>query len=167
MSSLIILNDIDELEEYRMLKQLADEFDMHVDEVRRLAIIFTIFEIDPLKKHGGIFMFKQKMKLNGFGFLHQSPPKDAICDLRIAWDLASEDSETARLFVAELQEKDQLDREDVRLWLEVIANQLAWSRFWSVRHPTQKGRDGFKVEAEVYRRLSGRVEGKARLEFRQ
>jgi hypothetical protein len=167
MSSLIILNDIDELEEYRMLKQLADEFDMHVDEVRRLAIIFTIFEIDPLKKHGGIFMFKQKMKLNGFGFLHQSPPKDAICDLRIAWKLASENSETAKLFVAELQGKDRLDAEDVRLWLEVLSNQYGWALFWSVRHWIPKERDGFKVEAEVYQKLSGRVEERARLEFRQ
>ena len=61
MSSLIILNDIDELEEYRMLKQLADEFDMPIGEVRRLAIIFTILEIDPIKEHtGGVFVMKKR-----------------------------------------------------------------------------------------------------------
>jgi hypothetical protein len=167
MSSLIILDDIDELEEYRMLKQLADEFDMPIGEVRRLAIIFTILEIDPIKEHtGGVFVMK-KMKVNGFGFLNAVPPEDAICDLRIAWVSASEDSAIAKLFIRELEAKPRLDAEDIQLWLQVIANQLAWSSFWSLRHPTQKRRDGFKAEAEVYRRLSGRVEEKAKLEFRQ
>jgi len=81
---------------------------------------------------------------------------------------ASENNETAKLFVAELQEKDQLDAEDIRLWLEVLNNQRAWCNFWSIRHPiSQKRRDEFKLEAEVYQKLSGRVEERARLEFRQ
>jgi hypothetical protein len=150
-----------------LLQEAANEFNMDIYEVHRLAIIFAIFEIDPLKKHGGVYVFGQKMKLNGFGFLHQVPPQDAICDLRYAWKLASENNETAKLFVAELRGKPQLDAEDVRLWLQVIANQLAWSSFWCVRHPTQKGRDGFKAEAEVYQKLSAGVEEKAKLEFRQ
>jgi len=154
-------------DEAALLQELAETFDMDVDEVHRLAIIFVIFEIDPLKKHGGVYVFGQKIKLNGFGFLHQVPPQDAICDLRFAWKVASENNETAKLFIRELRGKDRLDADDVRLWLAVIANQLGWASFWSVRHPTQNGRDGFKVEAEVYRRLSGRVEEKARLEFRQ
>jgi hypothetical protein len=87
--------------------------------------------------------------------------------LQYAWKLATEDSQIAGRFVRELQEKEELDAEDVRLWLQVIANQLAWSSFWCVRHPTQKGRDGFKVEAEVYEKLMGRVEERARVEFQQ
>ena len=157
------MTDIDAL-----LKEAANEFDMDIYEVHRLAIIFVIFEIDPLKKHGGIYVFGQKVKINGFGFLHQVPPKDAICDLPYAWKLASENNEIAKLFVAELQEKDQLDAEDVRLWLEVLNNQRAWCNFWSIRHPiSQKRRDEFKLEAEVYEKLLGRVEERARLEFRQ
>jgi len=156
------MTDIDAL-----LKEAANEFDMDIYEVHRLAIIFVIFEIDPLKKHGDVFVHK-KTKINGFGFLHQISPNDAICDLRFAWQSASEDSATAKLFVAELQEKDQLDAEDVQLWLQVLANQLAWCNFWSIRHPiSQKRRDEFKLEAEVYQKLSGRVEERARLEFRQ
>jgi hypothetical protein len=154
--------------EASLLQQLADEFDMQIDEVRRLAIIFAIFEIDPLKKHGEVYVFGQKIKLNGFGFLHQVPPQDAICDLRFAWKLASENNETAKLFVAELQAKEQLDADDLRLWLQVLSNQFAWASFWSIRHPvSQQRRDEFKLEAEVYQKLSGRVEEKARLEFRQ
>src|SRR6516165_7179036 len=107
--------------EASLLQQLADEFDMQIDEVRRLAIIFAIFEIDPLKKHGEVYVFGQKIKLNGFGFLHQVPPQDAICDLRYAWKLASENNETAKLFVAELQAKEQLDADDLRLWLQVLS----------------------------------------------
>ena len=154
--------------EASLLQQLADEFDMQIDEVRRLAIIFAIFEIDPLKKHGEVYVFGQKIKLNGFGFLHSVPPNDAICDLRFAWKVASENNETARLFLRELRGKDRLDAEDVRLWLEVLNNQRAWCNFWSIRHPiSQKRRDEFKLEAEVYEKLLGRVEERARLEFRQ
>jgi len=154
--------------EASLLQELADEFDMPIGEVYRLAMIFTILEIDPLKKHtGGIFVFERKMKLNGYGFLHQVPPNDCIVDLRFAWELAKRDSKTARLFVAELQRKKKLDFEDVQLWLEVIATQFAWSSFWSVRHPMQKGRDGFKLEAEVYQKLQGKVEDRARREFQQ
>jgi len=157
------MTDIDAL-----LREAANEFDMDIYEVHRLAIIFAIFEIDPLKKHGGVYVFGQKIKLNGFGFLHSVPPSDAICDLRFAWKVASENNETAKLFVAELQEKDQLDAEDIRLWLEVLNNQRAWCNFWSIRHPiSQKRRDEFKLEAEVYEKLLGRVEERARLEFRQ
>jgi hypothetical protein len=147
-----------------LLQQLADEFDMEIGEVHRLARIFVNFDIDPLKKHGGVFV---NQKINGFGFLNSVPARDAICDLRFAWELAKEDSQIAQRFARELQAKKKLDADDVRLWLQVIANQLAWASFWSIRHPMQKGRDGFKAEAEVYRRLSGRVEEKAKLEFRQ
>jgi hypothetical protein len=154
-------------DEAALLRELAETFDMDVDEVRRLAIIFMIFEIDPLKNHGSLYVFGPKTKLNGFGFLHQVPPQDAICDLRYAWKVASENGATARLFLRELQAKKKLDAEDVRLWLEVLGNQYGWASFWSLRHPTQKGRDGFKVEAEVYQKLSGRVEERSRVEFRQ
>ena len=109
------MTDIDAL-----LREAANEFDMDIYEVHRLAIIFAIFEIDPLKKHGGVYVFGQKIKLNGFGFLHSVPPNDAICDLRFAWKVASENNETARLFLRELRGKDRLDAEDVRLWLEVL-----------------------------------------------
>src|SRR6516165_5920504 len=109
--------------EASLLQQLADEFDMPIGEVHRLAIIFAIFEIDPLKKHGDVFVF-EKTKMNGFGFLHQIPPKDAICDLRYAWALASEDSQIAQRFVRELQAKRKLDFEDIQLWLEVLKNQF-------------------------------------------
>src|SRR6516225_4118481 len=102
MSSLIILDDIDELEEYRMLKQLADEFDMPIGEVRRLAIIFTILEIDPIKEHtGGVFVMK-KMKVAGARLLNGVPPGDAIGDARMAWGSASEDSAVATLRFREL-----------------------------------------------------------------
>jgi hypothetical protein len=156
------MTDIDTL-----LQEAANEFNMDIYEVHRLVRIFVIFEIDPLKKHGGIYVFGQKVKINGFGFLHSVPPKDAICDLPYAWKLAEENGDTARLFLRELQAKKKLDAEDVRLWLEVLSNQYGWASFWSLRHPTQKGRDGFKLEAEVYQKLSGRVEERARLEFRQ
>jgi hypothetical protein len=36
--------------EASLLQQVADEFDMLIGEVHRLAMIFAIFEIDPLKK---------------------------------------------------------------------------------------------------------------------
>jgi hypothetical protein len=126
-----------------LLQQVADEFDMPIGEVHRLAMIFTIFEIDPLKKHGGVFVHQ---KINGFGFLHQVPPSDAICDLRYAWKLASEDSQIAQRLVRELRRKKRLDHEDVGLWLEVLANQFAWSSFWSVRRPgSQQRREGFAL----------------------
>src|SRR6516164_5341696 len=122
-----------------LLQQLADEFDVPIGEIHRLARIFVNFEIDPLKIHtGGVYVFGAKTKINGFGFLHQVPPNNAICDLQYAWKLATEDSQIAERFVRELQEKDRLDAEDVRLWSQVIANQLAWTSFWCVRHPTQK-----------------------------
>jgi len=153
--------------EAALLKELAETFDMDVDEVRRLAIIFMIFEIDPLKNHGSLYVFGPKTKLNGFGFLHQVPPEDSICDLRIAWKLASENNETAKLFIRELRGKDRLDAEDIRMWLVVLGNQYAWALFWSLRHPMREGRDGFKVEAGVYEKLRGRVEQRAKLECRQ
>ena len=156
------MTDIDAL-----LREAANEFDMDIYEVHRLAIIFAIFEIDPLKKHGGVYVFGQKIKLNGFGFLHSVPPNDAICDLRFAWKVASENNETAKLFIRELRGKDRLDAEDIRMWLVVLGNQYAWALFWSLRHPMREGRDGFKVEAGVYEKLRGRVEQRAKLEFRQ
>ena len=64
--------------EAELLQELADEFDIEIGEVYRLARMFVNFEIDPITPRGGVYVFGPKTRINGFGFLHSVPPEDAI-----------------------------------------------------------------------------------------
>jgi hypothetical protein len=123
-----------------LLKSLAHQYGMSIVEVADAARMAASMEMDPLKVKGEWFVFQHNrprttpIDLDDFcSFNTEVPPPDANVNLFDAMAECRRDAENCEYAL-----KHDLSLKRLR---QISLNQLAWQRFWAMRHPNAEMRE--------------------------
>ena len=136
------------------IEALAAIAGVALTEVGRLARLLVLNEIDPIKATGEPFLFQSQSKranadpegLELSWFNVEIPEPNAQVDLLVAFEEFERDCQRWAWLIGDYVRKPSA--EGVVLLRRISLAQLAWFRFFAVRHPRVAMREMFAADAE-------------------